>query len=261
MTTTSLSRPAIQRRSGWRRIWWAHPELTLAGVALLAWAGVVGHHIGSTASSPAHSHMAHHGMEIHSATPGFLQSVVLWIVMATAMMLPTVLVEARFIALNGKWSRRQRGPVLFAVAYLMVWSAVGVVVFAGIWSIGTKTLGLLALSAALVVAAGWELTRWKRYLLLGCHRLRAIPPAGWKADRACVAEGMRNGLSCVGACGPMMALMAVVPHQAAFWLMIPLAGAVGVEKLLTRGVRYIRYVAAGLAVAAVAVFEVACLTA
>jgi predicted metal-binding membrane protein len=91
--------------------------LTLAGVALLAWVGVVGYHAAAAISSPAQMDMTHDGMETHSATPGFLESVVLWIVMATAMMLPTALVEARFIALNGKWSRRQRGPALFAATY------------------------------------------------------------------------------------------------------------------------------------------------
>jgi predicted metal-binding membrane protein len=72
---------------------------------------------------------------------------------------------------------------------------------------------------------------------------------------------MRNGLTCVGACGPMMVSMAVAPHQAAIWLVIPLAGAIGIEKLLTKGVRYIRYVAAGLAVAAVGILGIACLAA
>jgi predicted metal-binding membrane protein len=257
MTTTSLSGPTIQRRSAWQRTWWAHPELTLAGVALLAWVVVVGYHAVAAISLPAHTDMTHHGMETHRATPGFLQSTVLWIVMATAMMLPTALVEARFIALNGKWSRRQRGPVLFAAAYLTVWSAAGVVVFAAIWSLGPETTSLWALSAVLAVAAGWESTRWKRHLLLGCHRLRAIPPTGGKADRACVAEGMRNGLTCVGACGPMMVSMAVAPHEAAIWLMIPLAGAIGIEKFLIKGVRYIRYVAVGLAVAALVVLGTA----
>jgi predicted metal-binding membrane protein len=260
MTTTSLSRPTI-KWSAWRRTWWAHPELTLAGVALLAGMSVVGYHTGAAISPPAYMDMTHDGMETHSATPGFLQSVVLWVVMATAMMLPTALVEARFIALNGKWSRRQRGPVLFAAAYLTVWSAVGVVVFAAIWCLGPETTSLWALSAMLAVAAGWESTRWKRYLLRGCHRLRAIPPTSWKADRACVAQGMRNGFTCVGACGPMMISMAVAPHEAAICLMIPLAGAIGIEKLLTRGVRYIRYVAAGLAGAALVVLGIACLAA
>jgi predicted metal-binding membrane protein len=181
--------------------------------------------------------------------------------MATAMMLPTALVEARFIALNGKWSRRQRGPALFAATYLTVWSAAGVVVFAVIWSLGPQTTSLWALSAVLAAAAGWESTRWKRHLLRGCHRLQAIPPTSWQADRACVVEGMRNGLTCVGACGPMMVSMAVAPHQAAIWLVIPLAGAIGIEKLLTKGVRYIRYVAAGLAVAAVGILGIACLAA
>ena len=55
----------------------------------------------------------------------------------------------------------------------------------------------------------------------------------------------------------MMVSMAVAPHQAAIWLMIPLAGAIGIEKLLTRGVLYIRYVAAGLAVAALVVLGIA----
>ena len=57
--------------------------------------------------------------------PTFLTSVGLWILMAMAMMLPTALPAARSISLNGKWKRRQRGPALFAVGYLAVWSAVG----------------------------------------------------------------------------------------------------------------------------------------
>jgi predicted metal-binding membrane protein len=171
--------------------------------------------------------------------------------------LPTALVEARFIALNGKWSRRQRGPALFAAAYLTVWSAAGIVVFAAIRSVVPQTASLWALSAVLVAAAGWESTRWKRYLLLGCHRLRTIPPTSRKADRACLVEGMRNGLTCVGACGPMMVSMAVTSHEAAIWLMMPLVGAIGIEKVLIKGVRYIRYVAAGLAAAALVVLEIA----
>jgi predicted metal-binding membrane protein len=107
------------------------------------------------------------------------------------------------------------------------------------------------------VAAGWESTRWKRHLLIGCHWLRSIPPTGSRADRACVAEGLRNGVTCVGACGPMMVSMAVVPHEAAIWLMIPLAGVIGIEKILTKGFRYVRQVAAGLAVAAVVVLGIA----
>jgi predicted metal-binding membrane protein len=199
----------------------------------------------------------HVAMETHRVATGFLSSVFLWIVMATAMMLPTVLPEARFIALNGKWRRRGRGPTLFVLGYLAVWSAVGLLVYAAVRSIGSETTGLWGLSAVLGVAAVWESTRWKRHFLRRCHRLRTIPPTNPKADRACVTEGIRNGLNCVGACGPMMVSMAVVPHHAALLLMIALSSAVGAEKCLTRGAQYIRYVAMGLAVAAVVVLGIA----
>jgi hypothetical protein len=55
----------------------------------------------------------------------------------------------------------------------------------------------------------------------------------------------------------MMVSMAVVPHHAALLLMIALSSAVGAEKCLTRGAQYIRYVAMGLAVAAVVVLGIA----
>jgi predicted metal-binding membrane protein len=266
----------LPRQSSWRRTWWTHPELSLAAVAAAAWLAVLTVHIATGPFHAAAQHFStlmpeqampghHHGtsnpgiaghqyvMSDPGWAPTFLVSVGLWVVMATAMMLPTALPAARSISLNGRWKRRQRGPALFAVGYLAVWSAVGVLLLSAIWLIGPKATGPLAISGALAIAAAWESTRWKRLCLRACHRLRSLPPDGWRADRASVREGIRNGVWCTGSCGPMMVAMALAPHSAGLSLMLLLSAVVWAEKLLTRAVVYLGLVATVLAIAAIVV--------
>lgn len=266
----------LPRQSSWRNLWWTHPELSLAAVAAAAWLAVLTVHIApgpfqaaaqhSSTLMPEQAMPGHlHGTSIPGVTghlsvtsgpgsaPTFLLSIGLWVVMATAMMLPTVLPAARSISLNGRWRRRQRGPALFAIGYLAVWSAVGAVLLSVVWLIGPKATGPLAVSAALAVAAAWEVTRWKRLCLRGCHRLRSLPPDGWRADRASVREGIRNGVWCTGSCGPMMAAMALAPHSVGLSLMLLLSAVVSAEKLLTRAVYHLRLFATVLAIAAIVV--------
>lgn len=268
MTAAIIAAPP--RRPGWRRGWLMHPELSLAAVAAAAWLAVLivhlapGRHL--PAALPDQGMPGHaHGTSLRDITghqsvmpdpgwaPAFLGAVGLWVLMTTAMMLPTALPAARSISLNGRWNRRQRGPALFAVGYLAVWSGVGVLLLAAVRLIGPTATGPLAVSGALIVAAAWEATRWKRQCLRACHRLRSLPPHGWKADRAVVREGIRNGMWCAGSCGPMMIPMALAPHSAGLALMLLLAAVVVAEKLLTRTVDHLRVVAAVLATAAVVV--------
>ena len=264
------------RHSSWRRMWWTHPELSLAAVAAAAWLTVLAMHAATAALPiggqqlstfrPDQGMAGHHpgrfnpGIARHEYVmsepgwpPAFLVSVGLWVLMATAMMLPTALPEARSISLNGKWKRRQRGPALFAVGYLAVWSAVGVLLLSAAWLMGPKATGPLAISVALAIAAAWESTRWKRLCLRACHRLRSLPPDGWRADIASVREGIRNGVYCTGSCGPMMVPMALAPHSVGLSLMVFLFAVVLAEKLLTRAVDHLRLVAAVLATAAAVV--------
>lgn len=265
----------LPRQSSWRRLWWTHPELSLAAVAAAAWLAVLTVHI---ATGPFHTVVQHStlmpdqgtaghhhgtsdpgiaGHQFVTSDPGsaptFLFSVGLWVLMATAMMLPTALPAARLISLNGKWKRRQRGPALFAVGYLAVWSGVGVLLLSAVWLIGPKATGPLAIAGALAIAAVWESTRWKRLCLRACHRLRSLPPDGWKADRASVREGIRNGVWCAGSCGLIMVPMALAPHSVGLSLMLFLFAVVAAEKLLTRAVDHLRLVAAMLAIAAIVV--------
>jgi predicted metal-binding membrane protein len=80
-----------------------------------------------------------------------------------------------------------------------------------------------------------------------------LPPDGWRADRASVREGIRNGVWCTGSCGPMMVPMALAPHSVGLALMLFLSAVVSAEKLLTRTVNHLRLVAAVLAIAAIVV--------
>ena len=272
----------LPRQSSLRRMWWTHPELSLAAIAAAVWLAIVTVHI---ATGPFHTVVQHStlmpdqglaghhhgtsnpGMAAHhsvtpvpGSAPTFLLSFGLWVLMATAMMLPTALPAARLISLNGKWKRRQRGPALFAVGYVAVWSGVGILLLSAVWLIGPKATGPLAIAGALAIAAVWESTRWKRLCLRACHRLRSLPPDGWRADRASVREGIRNGVWCTGSCGLMMVPMAMAAHSVGLSLMLFLSAVVAAEKLLTRAVNHLRLVAAVLGIAAVVVVSVAPLT-
>ena len=149
---------------------------------------------------------------------------------------------------------------MFAVGYLAVWFGVGVLLLSAVWLIWPKATGPLGVAGALAIAAVWESTRWKRLSLRACHRLRSLPPDGWRADRAAVREGIRNGVWCTGSCAPMMVPMALAPHSVGLSLMLFLAALVAAEKLLTRAVNHLRLVAAVLAIAAIVVVSVALVT-
>ena len=222
--------PALAERrrdfgADWRRLRWNHPEWSLAGVATVAWvlifatAGAVGGR--SVASGGGHHGVAIVDDRIPHAVPATHMSL-----MVVGMMLPTILPAARLVALTGTWRRRQRGPALFAFGYLVVWIGVGILVSETLRHVAPTLHGRWPLATALVVAAIWELTVWKPRFLRACHRHPPAPPNGWKADRACVQRGMRNAVSCLGACWAIMTPMLVADHVHALWLMMPLTAAI-----------------------------------
>ncbi|MFF0817915.1 DUF2182 domain-containing protein [Rhodococcus sp. NPDC003318] len=244
---------AVQE-SARRRLSWDHPELALAGICGCAWLGLMAFHFASAAPATPHGH--HHAaptQDVAAVSTGIVVSVTFWILMAVATMLPTALPAARTIGLTGMWSRRHRGPALFAAGYLAVWIAAGIpLVVAAAWIVPGDPSPLL-IAAALAVAAAWEITPWKRWCLRGCHRLRSLPPSGRRADHGCVALGVRNGLSCTGACWAMMTPMALAWHAAGLWVMTVVTATVWAEKLLRNGSRHLPMAAATLAASAVLV--------
>jgi predicted metal-binding membrane protein len=238
--------------TAWRHLRWHHPEWTLTVAAVSAWvmlfatARATG---GGSAAMTMTSAHADHRVPIGGGETHHVMSTTHWTLMVVAMMLPSILPTARFVALTGKWKRRQRGPALFAVGYLTVWIVIGLFATTILRHTGSAVSGRWAVFAALVVAALWELSVWKPRFLRACHRHPPVPPDGWKADRACLQRGARNAVSCLGACWALMAPMLVADHVHALWLMMPLAAVIAYQKAGTAS-RVVRPVAVGLAATA-----------
>lgn len=208
-----------------RAVRWHHPEWGVAVVAAAAWVAVLGTHLGR-----GHDH--------GRAVP----TIGGWALMATAMMLPSVLPAARAVALTGRWRRRQRSLAVFVTAYLTVWVAVGALAVAALAVGMGAVVGIGAagpdgdrvpsgwlLPAALLVAAGWELTAGKRRLLRRCHRTAGRPGG----DLDCARAGLRHGAACVGACWALMAAMFLAGPDLV--LMAVLTAVVVGEKVLAQG--------------------------
>jgi predicted metal-binding membrane protein len=240
-----------------RRAVWHHPEWTLALVAVGCWAMLVTLHLRGqmdpTAMDPMamdHAAMHHTAGSPPAGTGGWLAAQSAWLVMTPAMMLPPALPAARHVALNSRWRRRQRGPAVFAAAYLAVWLLFGLVAVSVARLVKLPEGGGWPLAAALALAAGWELTATKRRCLRACHQTVPLPPDGWRADAACARFGLRYGRSCLGACWALMLPMAVAGHASPV-LMVMLTGIVVAEEGLVKGAR-LRQPAALVLVAAAA---------
>ena len=164
----------------------------------------------------------------------------MWVVMMIAMMLPS----AAPAMLGGVTA------IPFAAGYLAVWSGFGVAAtlaqFAlDRWDLISEAMALRsdAAAAALILAAGaYQLTPWKRTCLRRCAAAGAGRELG---ARESAALGLRYGVSCLGCCWALTALLFVAGLMNVLWI-AAIALWVGAEKLLPRGGRFARLAGAGL---------------
>lgn len=151
------------------------------------------------------------GMDMGVATtlgslPFFLS---IWLPMMAAMMLPGVVPSALRMAAAG---RDGLEVVRRVGAYLLVWTAVGVVVFALYRPHSTTSAG-----AVTVVAGLYELTPLKRRFRLMCE------------DRA--GSGWELGLCCVGSTAGLMLVMLALGAMSLTWMALA-AAVILLQKLL-----------------------------
>ncbi|MQA16688.1 MAG: DUF2182 domain-containing protein [Pseudonocardiaceae bacterium] len=244
-------RSSAVRRMGVTLAW--RPEWPVAVIVVMAWVALIAIH---ASSSMQGAHAAHVGAAAPTALLAAVGgwALVSWALMSVAMMVPVTLPAVRHVGLNSIRRRRRRAMALYAASYVAVWVAFGVlalVLVAALRSTGPDER--LLVLGTLVIAALWQLTRWKRRAVVACQRTVPLPPTGWRADAGCVRFGVRQAGRCVVSCGPLMLLMAVIGHGN---LVVMAALTVGIVAERRTSIRGRLAVPVGGALAAAAVWTV-----
>jgi predicted metal-binding membrane protein len=169
-----------------------------------------------------------------------------WVVMMTAMMLPSV---APTIALYARASKSGSplAPSLFVGGYLLTWTAAGLVAYVvGAVAAGFEEVlawdrsGRYLAAGTLVVAAVYELTPLKNVCLSKCRSPLGALLGSWRGGRTgALRMGARNGAWCVGCCWALMASLFALGVMSVSWMAL-VAGIIAVEKTLPwrRGLTY-----------------------
>ena len=162
-----------------------------------------------------------------------------WVVMMAAMMFPSV---SATVALYSRMTNGQSvvQPLIFALGYLVMWTAAGVLAF-GIAFTGARITGdVLAwnragrwvAAATLVVAAVYELTPIKDVCLGKCRSPLGMLLGSWRDGRSgALGMGVRNGAWCVGCCWALMASFFALGIMSVVWMAV-VAGLIALEKTL-----------------------------
>jgi predicted metal-binding membrane protein len=226
-----------------RRLAWNHPEYAALGVSLLAWVLLLGIHAGGPGGHLTAGGMGSMPMPAghqHSMPPsttvagerfwgsgllssGFWESssgLPLWILMSAATMILATVPAIRHVGLNSLRRRRQRAITGFLLAYLLVWSAFGLVVLPLLDRLRPQVAHWQLVTVSATVAVLWQVLPPQVRFLRACHLTVPLPPRGRRALGGCLHFGVRHGLACVGVCGPLMLVMAVLLHADPVWMVL-----------------------------------------
>jgi predicted metal-binding membrane protein len=179
----------------------------------------------------------------------------MWVAMMVAMMFPTI---APFVLAHRMVVKKRGGgefpTVAFVGGYLAVWSLIGMVpliaflAFRDVSAEAADSRWLPTLAGViLVVAGGYQFTRWKAVCLKHCrtplsflmtHDFGGGAPSAFKA-------GLNHGAYCLGCCWALMAVLVVVGLMNLVW-MAAIAIVFLLEKNWKHGVALTKIVGAGL---------------
>jgi predicted metal-binding membrane protein len=190
---------------------------------------------------------------------------VMWMVMMTGMMLPSVAPVILLYARVGRQAKAQAQPFAaagwFAGGYLLAWA--GFSILAALLQAALNQAELLTPLIAsahnilggtfLIIAGGYQWTPWKDHCLANCRaplfflqrhggfRRRALPSLGL---------GLRHGLNCVGCCWALMLLLFVGGVMNLTWI-AGIAGLILLEKIWSDGSTVSRVFGLGLIIGGV----------
>lgn len=228
------------------------------GVATLAWLalglGVIGHG-GAAHTGTVEQLDGTIGMPPAAGWPQ-LGVLIAWLLMVLAMMVP---LSARLLVAVRRLVARRRHPgalvAVSAIGLVVPWLVVGqllmsvdLLVQAGLarldWFAGRHGA---AVSVAMIGAGAVQFSGLKQRCLIACRTPLGFAARYWSGRRPAVEAlriGFAYGLSCVGCCWALMAVM-VVLGMAAWAPMLVLAAVMAVERWAGWGVEFSRWVGTG----------------
>jgi predicted metal-binding membrane protein len=165
-----------------------------------------------------------------------------WVVMMAAMMFPSV---SPTVALYSRMTRSRApvAPLVFVAAYLLTWSAAGLVAY-GISDTARRLpgsdlswdgAGRWLAGGTLVVAAVYELTPLKDVCLTKCRSPLGFLLGSWRDGLSGALEmGARHGGWCLGCCWALMAALFALGVMSLGWMAF-VAALIAAEKTLPWG--------------------------
>ena len=171
-----------------------------------------------------------------------------WVLMITAMMLPTTLpLFVAFDRLLAGRLDRSRLLALLGLGYLAVWAAFGLLAHALhamllAWVASEPALawhGWVIGAAAIALAGAFQFSKLKYRCLDKCRTPLSFIIERWRGlgeGRQAFVLGAQHGLFCVGCCWALMLLMFAVGAGSLGWMLL-LAAVMAVEKNMPWGRR------------------------
>lgn len=213
-----------------------HPEYPALAVSLLSWILIIGIHAsggegpgpGLPMNSSPRPGMSMPGMSMNGMGMDDMQTswdmrfwgLPLWVLMCVATMIPAALPAVRHVAVNSLRWRRQRAITGFLVAYLGAWTAFGLVALPLLTLVERALPRWSLIVATTVFAVVWQVLPPLVTFRRRCHQTVPLPLRGWPAHAGCLRFGLRHGLACLGVCGPLMLLMALLLHAHQHWMVL-----------------------------------------
>ncbi len=178
--------------------------------------------------------------------------------MMAAMMLPSAMPMIRLHRLGADGGmRRQLWSGTFIAGYLLVWGAVGIVVWAAAFiseMVMAEEQRAISVAVLLLIAGGYQFTPLKSACLRACRTPADFLMTHWyRGLGGQLRLGIEHGLYCVGCCWALMAIFVGIGAMSIAWA-AAIAVVVLIEKLFPRGVAFGRVIGAILVAASFVVF-------
>ena len=228
----------------------------LAAVTVAAWAGVLAHAGVSDADMAMYTSV--HGGPQWTGAVGFVGA---WVVMMTAMMLPSAGPLVLLYRVAGPGGRAVN-TIPIVAGYLVMWAAFGALVYAAQQALVTLTdanpvwgnARPYAGAGILAIAGVYQFTSLKKACLRKCRSPLDFLLQRWRGPGAfdALRLGVEHGAYCVGCCWGLMAVLVISGAMSLLWVVL-MALIVFMEKLMPFGERGAQLSGVGLGLLALLV--------